>query len=385
MADAIRITKTTSGKKKPKDKDLAFGNVFTDHMFVADFQEEKGWYDPRVEPYAPFALDPATAVLHYGQSLFEGLKAFRGRDGTIRLFRPQKHVERLNRTAARMTIPHLDPELILHSWTTLVDVDRDWVPSSVGTSLYIRPTIIASEPFLGVRPAKRYLYYVILSPVGPYYPEGQAPTKIKVIDNYVRAVAGGLGEAKTAANYAASLYAAEEAKHQGFTQVLWLDGVQRKYIEEVGTMNIMFRIADEVVTPPLGGTILAGVTRDSVLALVREWGMRLSERAISIDEVVDAAWKGTLQEVWGTGTAEVADLQAAIATAKRVALAIRAALKPDGLNVLQANGAAAFQSVAHLHLHLIPRWMRDGKGFDWTLVPGQREEIVGAGERIRSA
>ena len=173
MADAIRITKTTSGKKKPKDKDLAFGNVFTDHMFVADFQEEKGWYDPRVEPYAPFALDPATAVLHYGQSLFEGLKAFRGRDGTIRLFRPQKHVERLNRTAARMTIPPLDPELILHSWTTLVDVDRDWVPSSVGTSLYIRPTIIASEPFLGVRPAKEYLYYVILSPVGELAYKGE--------------------------------------------------------------------------------------------------------------------------------------------------------------------------------------------------------------------
>src|SRR5205807_7735281 len=305
MADAIRITKTTRGKKKPKDKDLAFGNVFTDHMFVADFQEEKGWYDPRVEPYAPFALDPATAVLHYGQSLFEGLKAFRGRDGTIRLFRPQKHVERLNRTAARMTIPHLDPELILHSWTTLVDVDRDWVPSSVGTSLYIRPTIIASEPFLGVRPAKRYLYYVILSPVGPYYPEGLAPTKIKVIDNYVRAVAGGLGEAKTAANYAASLYAAEEAKHEGFTQVLWLDGVQHKYIEEVGTSNIMLRIGDEVITPPLSWTILAGVTRDTALTLMRGWGVRVAERPSTIDEAVAAAENGTLREVWATASCPI--------------------------------------------------------------------------------
>jgi branched-chain amino acid aminotransferase len=305
MTEPIRITRTTTKKDKPKDKDLVFGTVFTDHMFVANFEEEKGWYDPRVEPYAPLSLDPATSVLHYGQSLFEGLKAFRGKDGKIRLFRPQKHVERLNRTAKRMTIPPLDPELILRSWTTLVDVDRDWVPSAVGTSLYIRPTVIASEAFLGVRPSKAYVYYVILSPVGPYYAGGLAPTKIKVIDKYVRAVVGGLGEAKTAANYAASLYAQEEAKHEGFTQVLWLDGVQRKYIEEVGTSNIMVRIGDEIITPPLAGTILAGVTRDSALALLREWGMRVSERPITIDELVQAAHAGTLREVWATGTAAV--------------------------------------------------------------------------------
>lgn len=305
MSEPIRITRTSTPKEKPKDKDLAFGNVFTDHMFVASFEEEKGWYDPRIEPYGPLPLDPATAVLHYGQSLFEGLKAFRGKDGTIRLFRPDKHVDRLNRTARRMCIPTLDPDLILRSWTTLVDVDRDWVPSSVGTSLYIRPTVIASEPFLGVRPAKQYLYYVILSPVGPYYPEGLAPTRIKVIDNYVRACAGGLGEAKTSANYAASLYAAEEAKHEGFTQVLWLDGVHHKYIEEVGTSNIMLRIGDEVITPPLGGTILAGVTRDTSLALLRSWGTPVSERMITIDEVVAAAEAGTLREVWATGTAAV--------------------------------------------------------------------------------
>ena len=305
MSDAIRITKAAQKKQKPKDKDLAFGTDFTDHMFLVDFQEEKGWYDPRVEPYGPLALDPATAVLHYGQGLFEGLKAFRGKDGKIRLFRPDKHVARLNRTAEKMCIPTLDPDLVLKSWTTLVDVDRDWVPSAVGTSLYIRPTIIASEAFLGVRPAKEYLYFVILSPVGAYYAEGMAPVKIKVIDNYVRAVVGGLGEAKTSANYAASLHAAEDAKHEGFTQVLWLDGVHRKYIEEVGTMNIMLKIGDEIITPPLAGTILAGVTRDSVLALLREWGMRVSERPISIDEVVAAAHHGTLQEVWGTGTAAV--------------------------------------------------------------------------------
>jgi branched-chain amino acid aminotransferase len=303
--DAIRITRVAQKKEKPKDKDLTFGTDFTDHMFLVDFEDEKGWYDPRIEPYGPLALDPATAVLHYGQGLFEGLKAFRGKDGKIRLFRPDKHVARLNRTAEKMCIPPLDPELVMTSFTALVDIDRDWVPSTVGTSLYIRPTIIASEPFLGVRPAKKYLYFVILSPVGAYYPEGMAPVKIKVIDTYVRAVVGGLGEAKTSANYAASLHAAEDAKHEGFTQVLWLDGVHRKYIEEVGTMNIMMKIGDEIITPPLAGTILAGVTRDSVLALTREWGLRVSERAITIDEVVEAARKGTLAEVWGTGTAAV--------------------------------------------------------------------------------
>ncbi len=305
MTNGITITRTTSPKPKPKDSDLAFGTEFTDHMFLMNYEEGKGWKDARIEPYGPLSLDPATAVLHYAQSMFEGLKAFRGDDGKVRLFRPNKHVDRLNRTAERMCIPTIDPDLVLKSWTTLVGLDRDWVPRAVGTSLYIRPTLIASEPFLGVRPAKQYVYFVILSPVGAYYPEGMNPVKIMVVDKYARAVPGGLGEAKASANYAASLYAAEEAKHAGFTQVLWLDGVQRKFIEEVGTMNIMFRIADEIVTPPLGGTILAGVTRDSVLALAREWKMRVSERAISIDEVVDASWKGTLQEGWGTGTAAV--------------------------------------------------------------------------------
>lgn len=305
MSDAIRITPARAMKPKPKDSELVFGTVFTDHMFVLDFQEEKGWYDPRVEPYGPLSMDPAAAVLHYAQSIFEGLKAFRGTDGRVRLFRPQKHVERLNNSARRMCIPPLDPDLALKSFTTLVGLERDWVPSTVGTSLYVRPTIIANEPFLGVRPAKSYIYYVILSPVGAYYPEGMNPVKILVVDKYVRAVEGGVGAAKTAGNYAASLFAAEEAKHAGFTQVLWLDGVHRTYIDEVGTMNIMMRIGDEVVTPPLSGMILPGVTRDSALALMREWGLRVSERQVSIDEVVDAARDGTLGEVWGTGTAAV--------------------------------------------------------------------------------
>jgi len=305
MPEPIRITKAPTLKKKPKDSDLGFGIIFTDHMFVANFQEEKGWYDPRVEPYAPLPLDPAAAVLHYAQAVFDGLKAFRGVDGKLRLFRPQKHVERLNNSARRMCIPPLDPELALQSIVTVVQTDGEWVPRMLGTSLYIRPTIIASEAFLGVRPARSYIYFVILSPVGAYYPEGMAPVKILVEERYVRAVEGGLGGAKTGANYAASLMAGEDAKHQGFTQVLWLDGVHRRYIDEVGTMNIMVKIGDEVITPPLTGTVLPGVTRDSVLTLLRDWGLRASERQVGIDEVMAAHRAGTLTEVWGTGTAAV--------------------------------------------------------------------------------
>jgi branched-chain amino acid aminotransferase len=305
MPEPIRITKSSVPRAKPKDADLGFGQIFTDHMFVADFQEEKGWYDPRVAPYGPFQLDPAAAVLHYAQAVFDGLKAFRGVDGKIRLFRPQKHVERLEGSARRLCIPPLDPGLALQSIVTLVGIDREWAPRTIGTSLYIRPTIVASEPFLGVRPAKSYVYFVILSPVGAYYPEGMAPVRILVVDKYVRAVEGGVGAAKTSGNYAASLYASEEAKHQGYTQVLWLDGVHRKYIDEVGTMNIMVKIGGEVITPPLTGTILPGVTRDSSLTLMRQWGLTVSERQITIDEVAAAHERGSLEEVWGTGTAAV--------------------------------------------------------------------------------
>jgi branched-chain amino acid aminotransferase len=304
MSDAIRVTRATAKKPRPRDHELGFGTVFTDHMFVADFQEEKGWYDPRVEPYGPLSLDPACAVLHYAQAIFDGLKAFRGTDGKVRLFRPQKHIERLNNSARRLCIPPLDPGFALQSLVTLVGIEQAWVPSSVGTALYVRPVIIASEPFLGVRPAKSYIYYVILSPVGAYYAEGMNPVKIRVEDKHIRAIPG-VGAAKTGGNYAASLYAAEEAHRAGFTQVLWLDAVHRKYVDEVGTMNIMFRIGDEVVTPPLAGTILPGVTRDSALTLMREWGLRVSERQIEIDEVVAAARAGALREAWGTGTAAV--------------------------------------------------------------------------------
>jgi branched-chain amino acid aminotransferase len=301
----IAITCTTKTKARPSDDSLTFGTVFTDHMFVMDYDEGKGWHDPRIVPYEPFSFDPASSVLHYAQAVFDGLKAFRGKDGTIRLFRPRKHAERLNRSCERLCIPELDVELVLESFNKLIEIDQDWVPAKPGTALYLRPTIVASEAFLGVRPAKRYSYFLILSPVGPYYAEGINPVKILATDEYVRAVKGGTGEAKTAANYAASLYGAEVAKKAGYTQVLWLDGVHHKYLDEVGTMNIMVKIGDEIITPPLNGAILAGVTRDSVLTLMRDWGLKVSERQISIDEVMQAGKNGTLAEMWGTGTAAV--------------------------------------------------------------------------------
>jgi len=301
----IAVTRAAEPKVRPADDDLTFGSVFTDHMFCMDYTEGQGWHHPRILPYQPFALDPATSVLHYAQSVFDGLKAYRGRDGVIRLFRAAKHADRLNRSCEYLCIPPLDPEMILQSFNALVGIDQAWVPAKRGTSLYLRPAVIASEAFLGVHPAKTYTYFLIMSPVGPYYAEGINPVKILATDAYVRAVKGGLGAAKTAANYAASIFAAKEAEKLGYTQVLWLDGVEHRYLDEVGTMNIMVKIGDEIITPPLTGSILAGVTRDSILTLCRDWGLKASERRIAIEDVMAAARNGTLVEMWGTGTAAV--------------------------------------------------------------------------------
>jgi len=301
----ITITRTTQPKPKPADGDLSFGTLFTDHMFQMDYAPDQGWHNPRIEPYGPITMDPATMVLHYGQGVFEGLKAFRTADDEIRMFRPQDNLKRLNRSARALCIPELDEELALTALKQLVDLDRDWVPRTHGTSLYIRPTIIAMDPFLGVRASHTYRYYVILGPVGAYYAEGFNPVKIWVSKEHVRAVRGGLGESKTMANYAASLYAGEAAHRHGYTQVLWLDGVEQRYVEEVGSMNICFVIDGELATPELNGSILPGITRDSVLALGRKWGLTVSERKITIDEVFAAHAKGTLEEVFGTGTAAV--------------------------------------------------------------------------------
>ena len=303
----IRVTKsTTVGQKpRPQDSQLGFGKYTTDHMFLMDYSQEKGWHNPRIEPYGALRLDPSAMVLHYNQEVFEGLKAYHLEDGGIGLFRPEKNIERMNASARRMVMPELDPDLFLRAMKELILLDRAWIPKSEGTSLYIRPTMIASEPALGVRPARKYLFFIVLGPVGAYYPEGFNPTKIFVSDHYVRAVRGGVGEAKTSGNYGATLYVSREASEKGYTQVLWLDAIERKYVEEVGTSNIFFFINDELVTPPLGGTILPGVTRDSVLQLAGHWGIHAVERQISIDEVVEGCKNKSLKEMFATGTAAV--------------------------------------------------------------------------------
>lgn len=305
MSEKIKITLTNSPKPKPDQNNLTFGHIFTDHMFIMDYTEGIGWHDPRIEPYAPLSLDPSTMVLHYGQAIFEGLKAYKTKDGRILLFRPNKNMERVNVSNERLCIPPIDPEFAVEAIKAIVKVDQDWIPEAEGTSLYIRPFIISTDPYLGVRASLTYKFIIILSPVGAYYPEGINPVKIYVESNYVRAVKGGIGFAKTPGNYAASLKAQVEAHEKGFTQVLWLDGVEKKYIEEVGTMNVFFKINGEVITPSLEGSILAGITRDSTLALLKDWGVPATERRISIQELFEAHANGQLEEAFGTGTAAV--------------------------------------------------------------------------------
>ena len=293
-------------KEKPSDDSkLGFGDITTDHMFLVDYETGKGWIDPRIVPYGDLQISPAAMSIHYGQEIFEGLKAYHGKDGGIYLFRPTDNFKRMNRSAARLCMPEVDIDLAMEGLKRLLSIDREWVPKTEGTSMYIRPTMLATEPHLGVRPANNYLFFIILGPVGAYYKEGLNPVKIYVEDKYIRAAVGGTGETKTAGNYAASLLAAEEAKKKGFTQVLWLDAAEHKYVEEVGTMNMFFVIDDEVITAPLDGSILPGVTRDSVLHMTRDWGMKVSERVLSIDEVTGAAENGRLKEAFGTGTAAV--------------------------------------------------------------------------------
>ncbi|MGC8490904.1 MAG: branched-chain amino acid aminotransferase [Syntrophobacteraceae bacterium] len=305
MEISVHLQEPSKRRPRPADDKLVFGRVFSDHMFLVDFKEGKQWQDGRIVPYGPLSLDPAAMVLHYGQGIFEGLKAYRWANGEIWLFRPEQNCARFNRSAQRMCMPEIDPAFHLRAIEQLVTVDKDWVPHSVGSSLYIRPTMIAVEPHLGVRPACDYLCYTITGPVGAYYAEGFNPVKIYVSEGYVRTVRGGVGEAKTMANYASSLYAAEVAKKKGYTQVLWLDGVENRYVEEVGTSNIFFRIGDELVTPPLGGSILPGITRDSVIQLAKHWGIKVRERRIAIDEVIESIGSGAVQEIFASGTAAV--------------------------------------------------------------------------------
>ena len=305
MHQEISVEKAKTRREKPDLDNLGFGKDFTDHMFIMDYNKDKGWYNPRIVPYAPLQLDPATAVLHYGQSIFEGIKAYKSKDGRILLFRPDKNFERMNKSNDRMCIPLIDGDFCIEAIKKLILIEKDWIPSLAGTSLYIRPFIFACDPYLGVRPSYTYKYMVILSPVGSYYPQGIKPVKIFVEDEYVRAVIGGTGYVKTSGNYASSLKAQDKASKKGYVQVLWLDGVEKKYVEEVGSMNVFFRIDDEVITPSLTGSILPGITRDSSIQILKSKGIKVVERKITIDELYDAHSKGTLKEAFGTGTATV--------------------------------------------------------------------------------
>ncbi len=286
-------------------ENLGFGKIFTDHLFMMDYTPEEGWHNPVIKPVDQMGMHPATMFIHYGQAVFEGMKAFRQKNGEIVLFRPDKHFERINNSSRRVCIPEIDVDFVIEALRELVSIDKDWTPTKKGESLYIRPFIFGSDPSLGVKPSKNYRFIILLSPVGAYYSSGFKPVKILVQDKFVRAVRKGLGECKTPANYAASLLAGEEAMKNGFTQVLWLDAINLKNIEEVGTMNIFINMKNEIVTPKLNGSILPGITRRSVIEILKEWNMNIVERDISIDEVVNAYDKGNLLSVFGTGTAAI--------------------------------------------------------------------------------
>lgn len=302
----IKIERAKTLKPKPAaDAELGFGKYYTDHMFVLDWDKDQGWHDARIVPFAPIPLDPATMVLHYAQETFEGLKAYRTKDGRILLFRPEMNARRFANSNRRLCMPELSEDMFVEAIEALVSYEQDWVPAKEGTSLYIRPFMFATEAAVGVHPASSYKFVIILSPVGAYYPEGVNPVKIYVEDEYVRATKGGTGFTKCGGNYAASIAAQVKAEKLGYTQVLWLDGVERKYVEEVGTMNVMFMINDEIITAPCEGTVLPGVTRDSIIHILKSWGYQVSERHLAIDELMQAGHDGTLQEAFGTGTAAV--------------------------------------------------------------------------------
>lgn len=302
----IQINRTTTPKQKPADESsLGFGKTFSDHMFIMEYTPDKGWHNARIDPYHRLSLDPASSVLHYAQEIFEGLKAYRADNGDILMFRAKDNCRRLNRSAERMCMPAIDVDMNYEAMRQLVEFEKEWVPHQDGTSLYLRPTMIANDESLGVHASSNYIYYVICAPSGAYYKNGLAPINIHVEDKYVRAVRGGMGEAKTGGNYAGSIKAGDEAVKNGFSQVLWLDGEHMKYVQEVGAMNMMFLIDDTIVTAPLDGTILPGITRDSVLTLVRDMGIKVEERPIEIDELMDAGRTNRLKEAFGTGTAAV--------------------------------------------------------------------------------
>ena len=301
----IKFEKATTLKAKPDPNTLGFGEVFTDYMFMMDYSKKEGWHDAKIVPYGELSLSPAACVFHYGAEVFEGMKAYRTPDGDVQLFRPMENIKRLNNSADRLCLPQIDEELALHVLTKFVEVEKDWVPSKKGTSLYLRPFLIATDAKLGLHAIDEAKYVIIASPVGSYYKEGINPVKIMIETEDVRAVRGGTGYAKCGGNYAASNRAAARAEEKGFSQVLWLDGVERKYIEEVGAMNVMFKIDGKVKTPKLIGSVLPGITRKSCIELMKSEGYDVKETFITVDEVIDALKSGKLEEAWGCGTAAV--------------------------------------------------------------------------------
>lgn len=305
MECQLQITLTEQKKEKPASSKLGFGVHFTDHMFTLDYTEGKGWHDPQIVPYSPLSLDPAAMVFHYGQAVFEGMKAYRNKAGKVLLFRPEQNFKRMNRSLERLSMPQIDEQFMLDALKKLVWLEREWIPTESGTSLYIRPFVIATEPCFGVRASHTYKLIILLSPVGAYYAGGMTPVKIHVENSYVRAVRGGTGNAKVAGNYAGSLKAQAEAKEKGYEQVLWLDGIEKKYIEEVGSMNVFFKVRGEVWTPALNGSILEGITRDSTIQLLKAWGVPVVEKRISMEDLYQAYTDGELEEAFGTGTAAV--------------------------------------------------------------------------------
>ena len=301
----IKITKAAVLKEKPDSSTLGFGKIFTDHMFMMDWNSEKGWYNARIVPFGRIDIHPASTVLHYGSEIFEGLKAYRRKDGKVQMFRPIENIRRMNRSAERLCLPEIPEDLAMQVLTTFVELEQDWTPSAEGTSLYLRPFMFGNDESLGVHAVHNATYVIIASPVGSYYAEGINPVRIMIEDQDVRAVRGGTGYAKCGGNYAASNRAGERAAQQGYSQVLWLDGVERKYIEEVGAMNVMFKIGGKIVTPMLSGSILPGITRMSCIAVLKDKGFEVEERLLSIDELEAAMENGTLEEAWGCGTAAV--------------------------------------------------------------------------------
>ena len=301
----IKITKTLCPKEKPESSTLGFGKFFTDHMFIMDYTDGIGWHNQRIVPFENISLHPASTVLHYGSEIFEGLKAYRRADGTVQLFRPIENIRRMNSSAQRLCLPEIPEDMALEILTTFVGLEQDWTPAAEGTSLYLRPFMFGNDESLGVHAVKNATYMIIASPVGSYYKEGINPVKIMIEDEDVRAVKGGTGYVKCGGNYAASNRAGAKAEAKGYSQVLWLDGVERKYIEEVGAMNVMFKIDGEIVTPMLSGSILPGITRKSCIEVLKDKGYKVSERLLSVDELAEALENGKLEEAWGCGTAAV--------------------------------------------------------------------------------